>query len=131
MDLIPNFINRIIGWFEDRNSRTRLISHFNQEAREAFVTGKVPVLLEASISKGCREYKHQFSNALYSGFRIKAFSGRQLSRDETVALGASILADDVLVRRMVVLGWDTLEVHSDGGSYGSRWQLKDFIMLQQ
>ncbi len=130
MAVIPNFINRIVGWFQDRNSRSKLIARFNAEAREAFVGGTVPVLLEASISKGCREYKHQFSNALYSGFRIKAFAGRQLSRDEMVALGASILADDVLVRRMVVLGWDTLEVHSDSGNYGSRWQLKDFIMLQ-
>lgn len=131
MYILPNFINRIVEWFQDRQSRTRLISNFNREAREAFVSGMAPVLLEASVSKGCREYKHQFSSVLYSGFRIKAFAGRQLTRDETIALGKSILSDDILVRRMVVLGWDTLEIHSDSGKYGCRWQLKDYILLQQ
>ncbi|MCQ2296314.1 MAG: hypothetical protein MJZ45_02810 [Bacteroidales bacterium] len=128
--MFQNFIQKIVEWFHDRQSRTQLIIGFNRDARESFVDGIAPVLLEACISKGCREYRHQFSNYLYSGFRIKAYAGRQLTREETIALGNAILADDKLVRRMVVLGWDTLEIHSDSGNYGCRWQLKDYIMLQ-
>lgn len=91
--------------------------------------GLAPVLLEASISKGCSEYKHSFSSLIGSGFRIKAFSGRQLSKQEVINIGTVILANDMLVRRMVVLGWDTLEVHCDVGNYGCRWQLREYMMI--
>jgi hypothetical protein len=33
-----------------------------------------------------------------------------LDRGEIQAIGDTILSDDTLVRRLVVLGWDTLEV---------------------
>lgn len=48
-----------------------------------------------------------------------------------MSIGNAVLNDDVLVRRMVVLGWDTLEVHGDMGSFGCRWQLKDYLQLKQ
>ena len=126
---ILNFWTRILDWFQDRQSRTRLIRSFNTSAKEAFVQGMAPVLLEASISKGCSEYKHSFSSLIGSGFRIKAFSGRQLSKQEVINIGTVILANDMLVRRMVVLGWDTLEVHCDVGNYGCRWQLREYMMI--
>ncbi len=56
-------------------------------------------------------------------------SGRQLTKEEIVAIGATILADAVLIRRLVVLGFDTLEVHGDTGKYGLKWQLKNFLQL--
>ena len=58
-------------------------------------------------------------------------SGRQLYRDEMETIGATILSDSVLVRRMVVLGFDTLEVHDDTGRYGLKWQLKNFMELPE
>lgn len=130
MSILPNFITRITEWFHDRKSRNNLILSFNNEARESYISGIAPVLLNAGVSRGYKAYKHQFSHAFYSGFRIKAFAGRQLTREETIALGKSILSDDTLVRRMVVLGWDTLEIHSDHGNYGCRWQLRDYVMIE-
>jgi hypothetical protein len=44
-------------------------------------------------------------------------------------IGNVILSDSELVRRLVVLGFDTLEVHGDKGQYGLRWQLKDFMLI--
>jgi len=100
-------------------------------SREAFVCGAAPVAMEASISRGDPNYRHQFSNRIGgSGFRIKVLSGRQLTKQEIVAVGATVLSDDRLVRQMVVLGWDTLEVFSDGGAYGCKWQLHDYMMLE-
>jgi hypothetical protein len=107
----------------------RLLRSFNQAAREAFVVGIAPALLKAKVSKGCGNYKHQFSDWLKSGFRIEAFTGRNLTKHEIVLIGTIILSDDVLVRRLVVLGFDTLEVHGDVGNYGCRWQLKDYMLL--
>ena len=129
MPSLVNFWTRVIDWFRDRQDRIKLISGFNRAAREAFVNGEAPTHLEACVSKGYRPYRHQFSNFFNSGFRIKVFAGNQLSKQDTVNIGNAILADDKLVRRLVVLGFDTLEVHSDVGTYGCRWQLRDYIMI--
>ena len=63
-------------------------------------------------------------------FPYQGFSGAQLTRQDIITLGKVILDDPILVRRLVVLGFDTLEVHCDVGQYGCKWQLKDFIALQ-
>ena len=131
MPSIVNIWTRILEWFQDRQDRSRLIMCFNKAAREAFVQGVAPVQLEARISKGERAYKHQFSNPFNSGFRIKAYAGQQLSKNDTINIGAVVLANETLVRRLVVLGFDTLEVHSDVGNYGCRWQLHDYMMIGQ
>lgn len=119
----------ILDWFRDRSERSKLVRSFNDAARNGFVSGMAPTLLKARISKGDRAYKHQFSDWLNTGFRIQAFTGKTLSKNEIMHIGQVVLNDDVLVRRLVVLGWDTLEIHGDKGNYGCRWQLKDYIQL--
>jgi|SRR5690554_2239010 len=127
--MIGNFWNDIIDWFGDRSERSNLVRSFNNSAKNAFVTGVAPTLLKARVSKGNRAYKHQFSNWMYTGFRIQAFAGRQLSKNELMKIAQVVMSDEALVRRLIVLGWDTLEVHTDGGNYGIRYQLKDHIAL--
>lgn len=129
MAIIQNLWNRILEWFEDRQSRAELVRGFNRSAKEAFVAGVVPVMLEASIVRGDPSYRHMYSKMFDSGFRIKAFAGRQLSKQEIKIVGETILANDVLVRRMVVLGWDTLQIHCDVGNYGCQWRLFDLIRI--
>lgn len=127
--MFDNIWNNILDWFRDTSERTKLVRSFNESARSAFVAGIAPTLLKASISKGERAYKHQFSSWMNTGFRIQAFTGRVLTKDELIHIGKVILDNSVLVRRLVVLGWDTLEIHGDAGQYGCRFQLKDFIPL--
>lgn len=131
MPSLTNIWTRIVEWFQDKQDRRRLILNFNKSAREAFVNGQAPVILEARASKGNKNYKHQFSDSFYSGFKIKALSGYQLSKSDTINIGEVILSNETLVRRLVVLGFDTLLVHSDVGNYGCQWQLRDFIMIGQ
>ena len=127
--MLDNTWNNILDWFRDRSERAKLVRSFNESARTSFVAGIAPTLLKASISKGESSYKHQFSNWLNTGFRIQAFTGRVLTKDELIHIGKVILDDAILVRRLIVLGWDTLEIHGDAGTYGCRWQLKDYIPL--
>lgn len=127
--MLDNSWNNILDWFNDRSERAKLVRNFNESARTSFVSGIAPTLLKASISKGESLYKHQFSNWLNTGFRIQAFAGRILTKNELIHIGEVILDDDILVRRLIVLGWDTLEIHGDAGTYGCRWQLKDYIPL--
>jgi hypothetical protein len=129
--MFSNTWNSIIEWFSDRSQRNKLIRSFNDSARSAFVAGIAPTLLKARVSKGESSYKHQFSDWLNTGFRIQAFTGRVLTKNELMYIGKVILNDDILVRRLIVLGWDTLEIHGDAGIYGCRWQLKDYISLPQ
>lgn len=127
--MLSNTWNNILDWFRDRSERSKLVRSFNESARNSFVSGIAPTLLKAKISKGESSYKHQFSNWMNTGYRIQAFTGRQLSKDEIIHIGKVILNDEILVRKLVVLGWDTLEIHGDEGTYGCRWQLKDYIPL--
>jgi len=129
--MFENIWNRVREWFTDRQERNALLHSFNQSAREAFVTGVAPTLLKASLSKGNSAYHHRFSHWLYSGFRITAFTGKTLTKSELVTIGTVVLSDDALVRRLVVLGWDTLQVQADQGTMGCQWQLKDFLQLNQ
>lgn len=120
--------HRIADWFSDLSERERLRRSFNKAAKEAFVFGVAPTLLEASISWGDSNYKHAFSK-LYSGFRIKALSGRPLDKTELIEIGKSILENQELIRRLIALGWDTLEVQDIKGFYGVKWALKDFANI--
>lgn len=126
---ISNVWNSIVEWFNDRSDRNRMIRDFNKHAREAFIYGEVPVLLKASISKGASEYRTEFSSWINSGFRIQALSGRALSKDEMIVIGQVMLANTSLVREWVALGWDTLEVHDDTGTYGCRWKLIEYARM--
>lgn len=131
MALIQNLWNNVIDWFQEHRSRNELVRNFNRSAQNAFVNGEVPVMLKASIVGGHPPYRHRFSKMIGSGFQIQAYSGRQLTKQEIITIGDTILSNDMLVRRMVVLGWDTLKIHCDVGQYGCQWQLHDFMMLGQ
>lgn len=131
MTSLANIWTSILEWFHDRQDRKRLLLGFNKSAKEAFVNGSAPVILEARVSKGNRNYKHRFSDPFNTGFRITAFAGQQLSKQDTISIGDVVLSNEVLVRRMVVLGFDTLEVQSDVGTNGCQWQLRDYIMIGQ
>lgn len=121
-----NTWNKITAWFHDRSERAKLIAGFNEMSRESFVKGETPTVLKSSSSRGCSAYKHEFSTWFNSGFRIQALSGRQLSKNEMKLIGQIILSDTTLVRRLIVLGWDTLEVCDNTGGYGCRWSLIEY-----
>ena len=116
----------ITDWFNDFNERKRLVRNFNLAAREAFVSGLAPTLLESRISVGESAYRHAFSKFMSGGFRIKALSGRAISRTEMIGLSEVVLDNQELVRKLISLGWDTLEVHDNAGYNGIKWKLTDY-----
>jgi len=128
--MFANVWNNVVQWFKDRSDRNLLIRSFNQASREVFISGVVPTLLKSSISSGDKSFRHHLSNWLHSGFRVQASSGRQLSKDEIIQIGTVIVSDSVLMRRLFVLGFDTLEVCGDVGTYGCKWQIKDCMQLE-
>ncbi len=125
---IVNIWYNVTQWFRDRHERKELIKEWNTAAKHAYIFGEVPTLLEASISKGYSPFRHSHSK-LYSGFRIKVFAGKSLSKDEIKIIGVTIICDPTLMRRLVVLGFDTLEVYGSENEFGLHWPIKDFLQL--
>jgi len=120
---------RITDWFKDTSERYKTLRSFNLSAKEAFVEGIAPTLLEAKISRGCPEFRHSFS-WIMSGFRIKALVGRGLNREEMITIGKIILENIPLTRRLIALGFDTLEVHDNQSQFGVKWKLTDFVEIK-
>jgi len=120
-----NRLSFIVDWFNDFSARRNLTRNFNLSAREAFVSGVAPTLLESSVSIGESAYRHVFSKFMSGGFRIKALSGRPLTRQEIISIGSVVLENQQLVRKLISLGWDTLEVHDNAGYNGLKWKLYD------
>ncbi len=116
-------------WFGEMAERYRLVRDFNQAAKMSFITGEAPTLLHARITRGGGANKHAFSRFLAGGLRIKAMSGRSLAQRELIEIGRVILDNEDLVRKLVALGWDTLEVHANVGYNGAKWALKDHVKL--
>jgi len=120
------YLYSIQDWFNDFSERRRLVRNFNLSARQAFVANQAPTLLEATISIGDSAYRHAFSKFMAGGFRIKALSGRPLARHEMVSISEVVLNNQELVRKLISLGWDTLEVHDNSGYNGIKYKLYDY-----
>ncbi len=116
-------------WFGEMSERYKLVRDFNKAAKYAFISGVAPTLLEAKITGGDSAFKHEFSKWLGSGFRIKAMSGKPLHNIELKEIGSVVLDNEELIRQLITLGWDTLEVHSNQGFNGLKWPLKDYAKL--
>ncbi|RYY44246.1 MAG: hypothetical protein EOO06_18445 [Chitinophagaceae bacterium] len=120
---------RLVEWFSDVRERHNLLRDFNKAAKVSFINGQAPTLLEVRTSIGSMEYRHAFSKFMAGGFRIKALSGKALQKSELVEIGKVVLDNEVLVRKLVTLGWDTLEVHDVKGFQGCKWPLKDYAKI--
>jgi hypothetical protein len=119
----------IIDWFGELSQRMRVLRDFNASAKEAFIAGAAPTLLQAKVTSGDARYRHDFSKWLGGGFRIKALSGEPMSKPELVEIARVVLDNEPLVRKLISLGWDTLEVHAHGGILGVKFPLKQYANI--
>jgi len=122
--------NKIVTWFREANERQRCVNDFNDAAKKAFIENIAPVYLKSEISRGNRNYKHSMSNFFYSGFRIKTLSGRALSYSEVEAIGLAIHTNQELMRKLVTLGLDTLEICDTSGSKVKDWRITEIMQIR-
>ena len=119
----------VYDWFGELAKRIKVIRDFNHAAKIAFISGKAPTLLNVKTTKGDSRYRHAFSKWLASGFRVKALSGTPLPKSDLVEIARVVLDNEELVRKLVALGWDTLEVHDNKGFQGVKFALKDYANI--
>ena len=126
-----NISNDITQWFSDKSSRLKMVKSFNDAAKLAFVSGVCSFMMKASISRGKSEYKHQFSTALFSGLKLIAYNNGRLTKDDLSMVGMVILANKALVRRLMILGWDTLEIACDNSPIRFVWHINESLMINE
>ena len=123
-------IDRFVKWFRDSAERRRFINEFNANARGAFQSLSVDTLLEAKACSGNSDssYRHELSAPfMFSGIAIEAKAGSEIPVDDIILIGKIILSNQVLVRRMFVLHWDTLIVRDTRTGKFVDWRIRDFI----
>jgi hypothetical protein len=119
--------NNILSWFGDKFEKNKLVNEFNRSAAEAWDTGNAPTLLKAKIVLGNRKNKHSFSD-FFSGFRIKAATGGVLSEEKCKIIGMIIMSDQRLIRQLMRLGFDTLEIFSEDSHTGFQTGLQNLLL---
>ena len=123
-------LDRFIKWFKDSAERRRFISEFNANAIGAFQSLSVDTLLEAKACSGNSDnsYRHELSAPfMFSGIAIEAKAGSEIPVDDIILIGKIILSNQVLVRRMFVLHWDTLIVRDTRTGKFVDWRIRDFM----
>ena len=124
--MMENVWSGITSWFQDVSDRKVLVREFNNAAKAAYINGSVPYQLKCGLSRGNKAYKHSTSAWLQSGIRIVVMTSDLLSDEELNRIGLSVLVDSKIVRMLITLGWDTLEVVCDKGEVGIQWKLTNF-----
>ena len=119
----------IYEWFGELAERIRVVRDFNRAAKMSFLNGRAVTLLKVKITRGDPNYRHNFSKWMAGGFRVKALSGKPLPKSDLIEIAKVILDNEGLVRKLVSLGWDTLEVHDDTGFHGVKFPLKEYARL--
>ncbi|MCR6509982.1 hypothetical protein M1B78_17975 [Bacteroides sp. KH569_7] len=120
---------RIVEWFSNIRERNELIYNFNKASKQAFIIGIAPTFLKAESSRGNSNYRHQFSSFFYHGFRIRMLAGRPLDYDEVMDIGNMLIANTELIRNLVTLGYDTLEITDIKGNVIDDWRLTALLEL--
>lgn len=120
----------VADWFGELAERIGVIRDFNSAAKLSFVSGQSPTLLRAKVTRGDSHYRHAFSKWMRGGFRIKVLSESPLQNSELIEIAKVVLDNELLVRKLVALGWDTLEVHDDKGVQGVKFPLKEYAQIK-
>ena len=117
----------IVTWFTSKRDKHALVKDFNRKASNAWDCGDAPTLLRAKVTWGDSKNKHNFSD-IRSGFRIKAATSGNLEREQCILIGMIIMSDQVLLRKLMRVGFDTLEVFSDTSSDGFEAGLRNLLI---
>lgn len=124
-------LGKVASFFvKDAPERRKFVSMFNAYAKAAFFSLSVDTLLEIVECQGNPDPSYRHDNSTFrivSGLAIQAQAGTEIPIDDILAIGKIILSDQVLVRRMYGLHWDTLIIRDTRTGKFVDWRIKDFV----
>lgn len=120
---------RILEFFvKDSSERRRFINEFNLIASNSFQNLSIDALFYASTCTGKEGYEHELSAPRFaSGFEIQVKAGTEISLQDIMLIGNIILYDQILVRKMFVLHWDTLIIVENRTGHSVNWKIRDYL----
>ena len=120
---------RILEFFvKDSSARKNFINEFNILAGKSFENLNIDALFHADICSGKEGYQHELSAPRFaSGLEIEVAAGTQVSLQDIMLIGSVILYDQILVRKMFVLHWDTLIIKDSRTGHYASWKISDFL----
>jgi len=121
--------NKILEWFSNNKERNSFLKEFNKSAKNAFVSGLVPIYLKAESSLGNNSFRHQFSSFIYHGIRVRTLTGMFIKDDLFIEIGNMLISNHTLTRHLVTLGYDTLEITNNKGEVIGQWKLSASLEL--
>ena len=124
-----NLYRKILEFFvRDSSERKRFINEFNIYALQCFQNLSIDALFCASTCVGKDGYNHELSAPRFaSGFKIEVQAGTTISLQDIMLIGRIILYDQILVRKMFVLHWDTLIIVDHRTGHSVNWKIRDFL----
>ena len=121
--------NKILEWFSNNKERNSFLKEFNKSAKNAFVSGLVPIYLKAESSLGNNSFRHQFSSFIYHGIRVRTLTGMFIKDDLFIEIGNMLISNHTLTRHLVTLGYDILEITNNKGEVIGQWKLSASLEL--
>lgn len=121
--------DKILEWFSNNKERNSFLKEFNKSAKNAFVSGLVPIYLKAESSLGNNSFRHQFSSFIYHGIRVRTLTGMFIKDDLFIEIGNMLISNHTLTRHLVTLGYDTLEITNNKGEVIGQWKLSASLEL--
>jgi hypothetical protein len=65
--------DRLLNWFSDIRERNDFLRDWNRSAKNAYIEGIVPTLLEARTTIGTIEFRHEFSKFMAEDSELKLY----------------------------------------------------------
>jgi hypothetical protein len=119
----------VLDFIREFSDRKILIREFNEIARLAFVNEEAPRLLKSRNTMGDSSYKHSNSRRFFSGFRIDVKMGPKIKVEEIKFIGTIFLNNRPLLRQLMALGYDTIEVYGGDVDTYMQWNISSYANL--
>jgi len=119
----------LIGWWKGQKNAKRLVSVFNDAAKEAFACGTLRYLLRADIADGDYKYRTSISRNR-SGFAVYVLDVMGTSKKSLIEVGQMIMNYRNFVKQLLINGFDTLMIMSKEDSVGLCWDISAILRAE-
>lgn len=126
-DFLNNLLNALLdGSFE----RMKIINSMNQSFKEVFYSGALDKLCSVSITQGDKDFAHEMSSFIFrSGFKITIKNDSELKDSEIIEISNCILSNKDFIKKLMMLGFDTLIIQGNNTKIGRLFSLKAYANL--
>lgn len=124
---LKKIINRVVDIVLQGNlDRVRLIGEFNRVFNQAYLQSEINRKCSVTTSLGKPGFGHSMSDHFRSGFKITILNDDYLTETDLFEISGYVLESPGFVRKLMVVGYDTLIVKGKTATVGLQVPLKKF-----